>query len=379
MIPTMSEISARSADPSASTSGSRWSFQIATLLGIPIRVHVTFLALLVWFATMAAAQSRDVRAELAFVLGVFACVVLHELGHAAMAKRFGVKTREIVLYPIGGVARLERIPGGVAELLIALAGPLVNVVLATLLAILLAAEGFPLGLSIAFPWEGAGLVPKLLWANVMLVLFNMIPAFPMDGGRVLRGLLSISLGQDRATRIAAIVGQSFATLFVVMGLWTAQLLLVFIGVFVFLGATQEAAYQRGRSAVAGRVVKDAMISRFEVLRPQDSLGRAAELLLATHQHDFPVLDAWDRVAGILPRVRLLEALARAGSAAPVLDVMQRDPVVVAPDTPLDAVLPHVQADPARPLLVVEGGKLVGMLTLENLSEFIVIAQRLPSR
>jgi len=151
------------------------------------------------------------------------------------------------------------------------------------------------------------------------------------------------------------------------------------GVFVFLGATQEAAYQRGRSAVAGRVVKDAMISRFEVLRPQDSLGRAAELLLATHQHDFPVLDAWDRVAGILPRVRLLEALAREGSAAPVLDVMQRDPVVVAPDTPLDAVLPHVQADPARPLLVVDGGKLVGMLTLENLSEFIVIAQRLPSR
>ena len=379
MIPSMSEISARSADPSASTSGSRWSFQIATLLGIPIRVHVTFLALLVWFGTMAAAQSRDVRAELAFVLGVFACVVLHELGHAAMAKRFGVKTREIVLYPIGGVARLERIPGGVAELLIALAGPLVNVVLATLLAVVLATEGFPLGLSIAFPWEGAGLVPKLLWANVMLVLFNMIPAFPMDGGRVLRGLLSISLGQDRATRIAAIVGQSFAILFVVMGLWTAQLLLVFIGVFVFLGATQEAAYQRGRSAVAGRVVKDAMISRFEVLRPQDSLGRAAELLLATHQHDFPVLDAWDRVAGILPRVRLLEALARAGSAAPVLDVMQRDPVVVAPDAPLDAVLPHVQADPARPLLVVDGGKLVGMLTLENLSEFIVIAQRLPSR
>jgi len=267
----------------------------------------------------------------------------------------------------------------VAELLIALAGPLVNVVLATLLAVVLASEGFPLGLSIAFPWEGAGLVPKLLWANVMLVLFNMIPAFPMDGGRVLRGLLSISLGQDRATRIAAIVGQSFAILFVVMGLWTAQLLLVFIGVFVFLGATQEAAYQRGRSAVAGRVVKDAMISRFEVLRPQDSLGRAAELLLATHQHDFPVLDAWDRVAGILPRVRLLEALAREGSAAPVLDVMQRDPVVVAPDTPLDAVLPHVQADPARPLLVVDGGKLVGMLTLENLSEFIVIAQRLPSR
>jgi Zn-dependent protease/CBS domain-containing protein len=376
MIAPMSEVSERSAD-SAAQAGSRWSFQIATLLGIPIRVHVTFLALLVWFATMAAATSRDVKAELAFVLGVFTCVVLHELGHAAMAKRFGVRTREIVLYPIGGVARLERIPGGVAELLIALAGPAVNVVIGAVLAVALAAYGAPMPLSIAFPWEGAGLVQKLLWANVMLVLFNMIPAFPMDGGRVLRGLLSISLGQDRATRIAAIVGQLFAVLFAVMGLWTGQFLLVFIGVFVFLGASQEAAYQRGRSAVAGRVAKDAMISRFEVLRPQDSLGRAAELLLATHQHDFPVLDAWDRVAGVLPRVRLLEELARSGSATPVLDVMQRDPVVVAPDTPLDAVLGHLQADPVRPLLVVENGKLAGMLTLENLSEFIVIARQLP--
>jgi Zn-dependent protease/CBS domain-containing protein len=374
----MSEVSARPAEPAAAA-GSRWSFQIATVMGIPIRVHVTFLMLLVWFATTAAASSRSVRTELAFVLGVFACVILHELGHAAMAKRFGVATREIVLYPIGGVARLERIPGGVAELLIAIAGPLVNVVLAALAALALAAYKVPPTIGIAFPWEGSGLVQKLLWANVMLVVFNMIPAFPMDGGRVLRGLLSISLGQDRATRIAAIVGQLFAVLFIAMGLWTSQFLLVFIGVFVFLGASQEAAFQRSRSAVAGRVARDAMISRFETLQPQDNLGRAAELLLATHQHDFPVLDAWQRVAGVLPRVKLLEGLARSGSAIPVLDVMQRDPVVVDPGTPLDTVLAHLQADPARPLLVVEDGKLVGMLTLENLSEFIVVAKQLPAK
>jgi Zn-dependent protease len=375
----MSEARARPAEPSAPAPGSRWSFQIATLLGIPIRVHVTFLALLVWFGTMAAATSRDARGELAFVLGVFACVVLHELGHAAMAKRFGVKTREIVLYPIGGVARLERIPGGVAELLIALAGPAVNVVLAAAGAGALALVGRPLPSGLAFPWDGAGLVPKLVWANAMLVLFNLIPAFPMDGGRVLRGLLSIGLGQDRATRVAAIVGQLFAALFVLMGLWQGNFFLVFIGVFVFLGASQEAAFQRSRSAVEGRVARDAMIRRFETLQPQDTLGRAAELLLATHQHDFPVLDAWNRVAGVLPRVRLLEGLARSGGSAAVLDVMQRDPVVVAPDAALDVVLQHLQADPARPLLVVENGTLVGMLTLENLSEFIVVAKQLPAR
>jgi Zn-dependent protease/CBS domain-containing protein len=375
----MSEARTRPADSATSSTGSRWSFQVATLLGIPIRVHVTFLVLLVWFATMAAATSRDVRSELAFVLGVFGCVVLHELGHAAMAKRFGVRTREIVLYPIGGVARLERMPGGVAELLIALAGPAVNVVLVALGAAVLVLRGIPPSLTMAFPWEGAGLGQKLLWANLMLVLFNMIPAFPMDGGRVLRGLLSIGLGQDRATQIAALVGQAFAALFVVMGLWTAQFLLVFIGVFVFLGATQEAAFQRSRSAVAGRVARDAMISRFETLQPQDSLARAAELLLATHQHDFPVLDAWGRVAGVLPRVRLLEGLARSGSSAAVLDVMQRDPVVVEPNLPLDTVLQHLQADPSRPLLVLEDQRLVGMLTLENLSEFMVVAKQIPLR
>src|SRR6185503_16252974 len=214
MIAPMSEVSAKSAE-SGAASGSRWSFQVATLLGIPIRVHVTFLALLVWFGTYAAAMARDVKTELAFVVGVFTCVVLHELGHAAMAKRFGVKTREIVLYPIGGVARLERIPGGVAELLIALAGPAVNAVIGAALSIVLVAVGAPIDLSIDFPFQD-GLVQKLLWSNVMLVLFNMIPAFPMDGGRVLRGLLAISLGQDRATRIAAIVGQLFAVLFAVL-------------------------------------------------------------------------------------------------------------------------------------------------------------------
>ena len=375
----MSEVRARPVETPASPTGSRWSFQVATLLGIPIRVHVTFLVLLVWFATMAAATSRNVRTELAFVLGVFGCVVLHELGHAAMAKRFGVKTREIILYPIGGVARLERIPGGAAELLIALAGPAVNVVLVALGAAVLALSGIPPSITMAFPWEGAGLGQKLLWANVMLVLFNMIPAFPMDGGRVLRGLLSISLGQDTATRIAAVVGQLFAAMFIVMGLWTGQYLLVFIGVFVYLGATQEAAFQRNRSAVAGRVARDAMISRFETLQPQDSLARAGELLLATHQHDFPVLDAWGRVAGVLPRLRLLEGLARSGSATAVLDVMQRDPVVVEPNLSLDTVLQHLQADPSHPLLVVEDGKLVGMLTLENLSEFMVVAKQLPRR
>jgi stage IV sporulation protein FB len=350
------------------------------MLGIPIRIHVTFVILLLWIGMWAAAGSRNVPRELAFVLALFACVLLHEMGHAAMAKRFGVRTREIVLYPIGGVARLERMPGGWAELLIALAGPAVNVVIAAILSVVLLARGVPVDVARAAPLMSGDLVDKLFAINVMLVVFNMIPAFPMDGGRVLRAVLALALGQDRATRIAAIVGQLIAGVFIVAGIfWSWNLMLVFIGIFVFLGATQEAAFQSSRSAVAGHTAREAMITRFESLQPQDTLGRAAELLLASHQHDFPVVDAWGRVAGVLPRATLLEALARAGKEAPVLDVMQRDPVSIRSTDDLDTVLQHLQSDPGRPLLVVDDGKLTGMLTFENLAEFIVISRRSPAR
>jgi Zn-dependent protease/CBS domain-containing protein len=356
--------------------GSRWAFQIGTVLGIPIRIHATFLLILVWFGMASAAANRNVPSGIALVLAFFGCVLLHELGHAAMARRFGVRTREIVLYPIGGVARLESIPGGWAELAIALAGPAVNVVLAGACAGALVAFNAPLQVPQTFQGHQTGLVQQLLGANIMLVLFNMIPAFPMDGGRVLRALLAVGLGQQRATRIAALVGQTIAGLFVIGGLFQANLLLAFIGVFVFLGASQELAFQTRREAIAGHVAHEAMITKFETLAPQDTLGRAAELLLATHQHDFPVIDAWNRIAGVLPRARLLEGLAASGRDTNVLEVMLRETVQVAPATDLEVVLQHLQRDPATPLLVVENGTLRGMVTLENLAEFIVVARQI---
>jgi len=368
----MSEAAAKpKADPASS--GSRFALQIGSVLGIPIRIHATFLLILVWFGMAAAASSRNVPREIAFVLALFACVLLHELGHAAMARRFGVRTREIVLYPIGGVARLDSIPGGWAELLIALAGPAVNVALAGACAAALIALDVPQAFRQAMPWQNTGLVQKLFWANVTLVVFNMIPAFPMDGGRVLRAVLAIGLGQQRATRIAAFIGQTIALFFVVGGIFQANFFLAFIGLFVFLGASQEVAFQTRRQAVAGHTAHEAMITKFETLSPQDTLGRAAELLLATHQHDFPVLDAWNRVAGVLPRAQLLEGLARSGRDTSVLEVMLRDPVQIAPATDLEAVLALLQNNPSTPLLVVEDGALRGMVTFENLAEFIVVA------
>ena len=346
------------------------------MLGIPIRIHATFVLILIWFGMAAAASSRNVPREIAFVLALFACVVLHEMGHAVMARRFGVKTREIVLYPIGGIARLESIPGGWAELAIALAGPAVNVVLALGCAASLVALHVPRPFQQAMPWENTGLVQKLLWANITLVVFNMIPAFPMDGGRVLRAMLALGLGQQRATRIAAVIGQAIAGVFVVGGIFQGNFFLAFIGLFVFLGASQEVAFQTSRHAVAGHTAQEAMITKFELLAPQDTLGRAAELLLASHQHDFPVLDAWNRVAGVLPRAKLLEGLARSGRDTTVLEVMLREPVQVAPATDLEAVLQHLQSDPATPLLVVDNGALRGMITFENLAEFIVVSRQI---
>jgi len=353
---------------------SSWSLRVGTALGIPIRVHFTFFLILLYFGGSAAADGESPVLAIVFGLLIFTCVVLHELGHAATAKQFGVRTREIVLYPIGGIAKLENMPSGKAELLIALAGPAVNAAIAAGLAVVLAVTGdlFPDGIG---QLRSAGdLVPSMLIANLSLLFFNLIPAFPMDGGRVLRASLTFVTSEDRATAIAAAVGQGIAVLFGAAGLFLRNPFLLFIALFVFLGAGQEAVFHRHRSAVLGRTAREAMITRFETLAPQDSLGRAAELLLQTHQQDFPVLSAWNKVVGILPRSTLLRGLAEHGKEAAVLDVMQRDPVAVASDADLGQVLRHLQASPATPVLVIDGEELRGMITLENLTEFIEVTR-----
>lgn len=353
---------------------SPWSLRIATVVGIPIRIHFTFVLLLLWFGFAARAQHRNVPGEIAFILLLFACVVLHELGHAVMARRFGVKTREIVLYPIGGIARLEDMPRGSAELQIALAGPAVNVILMGVLAAVMIAFGVPGKRWLVSLATTAGVVPKLFTANFVLFVFNLIPAFPMDGGRVLRAALSLVLSDERATRIAATVSQGIAILFGAVGLLAWNPVLLLVALFVFLGAAQEAAFSARRAIVHGRRAREAMVTRFETLAPQDTLGRAAGALLATHQQDFPILDAWNRIAGVLSRSQLLAGLASSGNDAPILEFMFRDVGSVGPDTPLDEVLRLLQGNPSLPLMVVDGEQLVGMITLENLAEFIEVAR-----
>ena len=354
------------------------ALRIGRALGIPIRIHVSFLLLVVWFGLLEADTPNGFLGGAVMILLVFGCVVLHELGHAVAARRFGVKTREITLYPMGGVARLDRMPVGKAELVIALAGPAVNVVLALLLFIAFELLALRPTLAPDELFDGDfSILSQLLATNVALVLFNLLPAFPMDGGRVLRALLSLRLGQERATRIAARVGQAFAVLFAIYAIVPPMKpFLLLIAFFVFVGAGQEAAYERSRSAVAGLTARDAMVTRFETVAPQDPIGRVADLLVASHQQDFPVIDAWGRIAGVLSRIALLGALAAGGREIAVLEVMDRQPRVVPPELPLDQVLRYLQVRPPAPVLVAGPGGLLGMVTLDNLGEVIAVSQSL---
>ena len=352
----------------------RWSWQVAKVAGIPIRIHATFFLFLVFlYVVLARDQSSKEAAEwIGFLLALFGCVVLHELGHAITARRYGVKTRDITLLPIGGVARLERIPEKPAqEIAVALAGPAVNVVIALALLATLVATG--VWETLRSPAElQQNFAGRLLAYNVFLALFNLIPAFPMDGGRVLRALLAIRLDYVRATQIAAGVGQGIALLFGLLGLWGNPILL-FIALFVFIGAGQEAQAVMMRSAFDGVPVGRAMIRDFRALRPTDPLARAVELLLDGHQQDFPVLAGPGEMPGILTRADLLRALANGDTARPVSEFTRTTCGTAHPRDLLDRVFQRMQETgcPAVPVVDADG-TLVGMVTLENVGELAMV-------
>jgi Zn-dependent protease/predicted transcriptional regulator len=351
----------------------KWSLKLGKLLGIDVYVHFTFLLLLAFLGFYYWRATHNVDAALrgvAFIVALFGCVVLHELGHALMARRYGIKTRDITLLPIGGVARLEKMPEKpMQELWVALAGPAVNVVIAAVLFIGLAATG---GFAPAeeLSVTGGSFWQRLMALNLFLVAFNLLPAFPMDGGRVLRALLAMRLGRRRATTVAANVGQVMAILFGVFGFFYNPFL-IFIGIFVYLGAQAEAGMVEMQSALAGLRVHDAMMTRFRTLAAQDTLSKAVTELLAGSQQDFPVLEN-DRPVGVLRRNDLVKALSEGRSNATVTEAMCRDCETVDEATPLEGAVESMRARQCATMPVVTGGYIVGLLTLENIGEMIMI-------
>ncbi len=271
-------------------------------------MHLTFALLIGWVALIHWRQGQSMAAAaigVFFILAVFLCVVLHEFGHALAARRYGIKTRDIILLPIGGVARLERMPTNpLHELWVALAGPAVNIAIASVLFIWLKLTASLEPLQTLTLGTGTFL-ERIMIVNIVMVVFNMIPAFPMDGGRVLRAILATRQEYGRATQIAASIGQGIAILFGIFGLFYNPFLLL-IALFVWFGASQEAGLARMQSVIGGIPVQHAMVTDFKTLNENDSLDRAVELTLAGSQKDFPVVDN-GRIEGILTQNDLLKA------------------------------------------------------------------------
>ena len=351
-----------------------WSFRIGKLFGIDVFMHVTFVLLLGFIGLSHWLQTRELAAAFAgvgFFVALFACVLLHEFGHALTARKFGIKTRDITLLPIGGVARLERMPEKpMQEFWVALAGPAVNVVIAA------AIYAYLFATSALVPVEqlsvtGGSFLARLAAINVVLVLFNMLPAFPMDGGRVLRALLATRMEYSRATNIAARLGQGMAFVFGFIGLFSNPFLIL-IALFVWIGAVQEAGMAQMKSALAGFPMERVMITDYRTLAPSDPLSRAVEYVLASFQQDFPVVEADGRLVGVLTRAALIGALAERGAATAIGEVMQREFQTADPSEMAETVLARLQESNCPSMPVLHRSKLVGILTAENLGEFLMI-------
>lgn len=363
----------------------RWSYKVARVAGIDVKIHVTFLLVLAYFGMVYWQQGgfRGAVVGIGFTLLLFLCVLLHEFGHAFAARLYGIRTPDITLLPIGGVARLERMPEKpVQELVVAIAGPAVNVLIAAVILLFLATKIRMSDFTEIEQGEG-GILESLLVVNVVLVAFNAIPAFPMDGGRVLRALLAMAMDHTLATTIAARVGQGLAVIFAVLSLggsiiqsllpglfndsflafFSGNPMLLFIAFFVFAGAQQELAYARFRSAGARRRVSDVMYSGYAAIPTATPVSHALAFAKAGDQGVFPVVDQQLRAIGIVSVHSLEKAVAEGFGGHPVDDLAL--PVArIQVDMPLTEAMASVA--PRVPVVVENSsGQIVGLLAVQG--------------
>lgn len=347
-----------------------WSLTIGSIAGTKIRLHLTFLIFLAWIgiADYLAGGAAAAVQSIVFILLVFFCVTLHEFGHIMMARHFGVNTPQVILSPIGGIAAMERMPEKPGqELLVALAGPLVNVAIG---AVLLAAGTSFAGLGTQ-SFDSLTLAQRLLLVNVMLVLFNLIPAFPMDGGRVLRAVLAMNMGPLRATALAARIGQGFAVLFFVLGLvWNP--VLMFVGVFIYFAAGAEEQQAAFTDFASRLTAQDAMEPSPIVLAVGQPVSDAIDALLSSPQKEFPVVDGARRIVGLLDRDAMILGLRDRGATTPVGDVM-RVCQPLQPELPLPEAYARMrQRGDGAEVVADAAGHVLGLLTVENVAEMMLV-------
>lgn len=361
-----------------------WSFKIARVRGIDIKVHATFFLILVFGALQWAGSTPSNPLEgalfgVVLMILLFTCVTLHELGHSVMAQAFGINVREIVLLPLGGVALIAKMPEKpVQELLIAIAGPLVNVAIAIILFIVTGGIGIDLMnlQDMLVTLREPSLTTLLVWllfANVALVIFNLIPAFPLDGGRILRAILAMGLGYPRATRIASIIGQVAAVLLGIWGIATGQLLLTLIALFIFFGAGQERGIAESKTVLTTLRVGDAYNKHALSLQIGDRVSTVVDYILTSYQPDFAVLQG-NNIIGIVTRNDVLQTLASDGTDRYVTEIMQREFLRVDANKSLDEVREILSENGARLAAVFDESRYLGLVSVEDISEaFIVLS------
>jgi stage IV sporulation protein FB len=348
---------------------------IGQIMGTKIRLHMTFLFFLVGIGAMLWIQSGFGAAlfTVAFLILLFLCVLLHEFGHISAARSFGIFTPEVILLPIGGISRLERIPERPREeIIIAIAGPAVTLVIAIILILLLG--GLPDPLEVLEGTTGRDLLGQLAYVNLVLFFFNLIPAFPLDGGRVLRAALASRLGYLQGTRIAAHVGQAIAILFGLYGIFIGHIILVLIAIFVFVAAGAEAGLVRLRAITSGLPAGESMITDFVVLEQAALISDATDALIRSSQSEFPIIGSDGHLKGMLTRNDIIKALHTSGAQTKACEAMHSEIPSVLRWQPMDEVIRLLATGAPAVGVVDPDGRFAGYITSENLSEQLLIAK-----
>lgn len=362
-----------------------WTYRVARVAGIDVKIHITFFLIVILGAIQWGMGNGALGTFFGagLILLLFLCVTLHELGHSIVAQRFGIPVRQIILLPLGGVALIEKQPEKpLHELLIAIAGPLVNVVIAILLIAVTDVANITI-LNEQGMVPGAELNPSLstlfLWlieANITLVVFNMIPAFPLDGGRVLRAVLAMFFGFRRATRIAGTIGQVLAVVLGVLGVVSGNIILVLVAVFIFFGAGQEQQDTQARTVLHTRCVGDAYNKHVHTLSVGDRVSKVIDYILTSYQPDFAVIQD-NKLIGIVTREDMLRAMATKDSEIYIPDayvtvIMQRDIVKVDASASLDEVRQVMQEQSTRIVAVYSGDTYLGLVSKNDIQEAFVV-------
>ncbi|HUU20054.1 MAG TPA: site-2 protease family protein [Sedimentisphaerales bacterium] len=350
----------------------RWSINIGKIFGINFRIHITFFLLLIFIFASVLDQrglGNAIYATL-FICSIFACVLIHEIGHSLIARRFGKQAKSITLLPIGGMAIMEEMPEKPSqEIAMSIVGPFINLVIAGVL-YLFVGKWTGIGVPNLYPDSARTFFAGLIGANIMLAVFNLIPAFPMDGGRVLRGILATQMDYVRATSAAVHIGQALAMFFIFFGIFY-NLWLALIGLFLYIGAGSEKQHVVLRSFLHQVPASEAMTTEYRSVRPDEPLSRVFEHFHHGCQDDFPVIGE-SGIEGILTRDRILASIHEKGLDVPVSDVMDRDFTLVAPTMPLDDVYKKLLASQKTAVIVADKGEVKGMICLDSISRYLMI-------